>query len=100
MTTGNYEVISDVRTPECSLRLLRLGPGLTVNLHYHRETTQIYFVLSGTTWVNVEGRGRVLKPNESLRIPPHTRHAVSSQEPALVLSISIPPLKPGDEYSA
>ncbi len=38
---GNYEVLSDARTPECSIRLLRVSKGRAVNLHYHKDTVQI-----------------------------------------------------------
>ena len=44
---GAYEVVSDLETPECSLRLLKLARDKFVHLHHHHKTTQIYFVLEG-----------------------------------------------------
>ena len=95
---GNYEVLSNVETPECSLRLLRLGEAQSVQLHYHERTTQIYFVLEGAVQAMVGTSLRVLESHQSLRIPPRTPHRVSSEETALVLSISIPPLQADDQH--
>ena len=95
---GNYEVVSHVETPECSLRLLRMGRDQSVQLHYHERTTQTYFVLEGTVQAMVGTSLRVLEPHQSLRIPARTPHRISSEEPALVLSISIPPLDAEDQH--
>jgi mannose-6-phosphate isomerase-like protein (cupin superfamily) len=95
---GDYEVVSHVETPECSLRLLRLGRAQSVQLHYHERTTQIYFVLEGVVQAIVGTSSRALEPHQSLRIPPRTPHRISSEETALVLSISIPPLHAEDQH--
>jgi len=97
MDMGDYEVLRDVRTPECSLRLLRLSPGRRVNLHLHRKTTQIYFVVEGEATVTVAGENKKIGPMESLRIAMDTPHAIGTQSNAIVLSISIPPLRPEDQ---
>jgi len=44
---GDYQILADMRTPECSLRVLRLNQGMEVKLHLHRRTTQVYFVIEG-----------------------------------------------------
>lgn len=95
---GDYQVVSDVRTPECSLRLLRLTPGKRVSPHFHRRTTQIYFLLEGSAVVQVGPSLREIGPNQTCRVPPGTAHAISSQVVALVLSISIPPLEADDQH--
>jgi len=95
---GDYEVLSYIETPECSLRLLRLGKAQSVQLHYHERTTQIYFVIEGALQAMVGTSLKVLEPHQSLRIPPRTPHRISSEEAALVLSISIPPLHAEDQH--
>ena len=97
MDMGDYQVLADVRMPECSLRLLRLSLGRAVNLHVHRKTTQIYFVIEGDAVATVAGENKKLGPMESLRIPIDTPHAISTESTAVVLSISIPPLRPDDQ---
>jgi len=94
---GDYEILADMRMPECSLRILRLSRGKTVNLHVHHKTTQVYFVIEGDAVATVTGETRKLGPMESLRIPTDTPHALSTESTAVVLSISIPPLRPDDQ---
>lgn len=97
---GNYEVVSDTRTAETSLRLLRVRPGLEVQPHYHKRTTQVYVVLTGAVQIRLgEGTLQAL-PFETVRIPPLTVHGLAALEPALVLSITVPPLSPDDQHPA
>ena len=97
MDMGNYQVLADMRMPECSLRILRLSRGKTVNLHVHRKTTQVYFVIEGDAVATVAGEDKKLGPMESLRVPIDTPHAISTESTAIVLSISIPPLRLDDQ---
>ena len=95
---GNYEVLSDARTPECSIRLLRVSKGRAVNLHYHKDTVQIYICLQGSAKARVRGNTYPLQPNDTLRIPSGVPHAMETDDHALLLSISIPPLQTDDQY--
>ena len=97
MDIGDYQVLADVRMPECSLRLLQLSSDRAVHLHVHHKTTQIYFVIEGDAVATVSGENKKLGPMESLRIPIDTPHAISTESTAVVLSISIPPLRPDDQ---
>lgn len=97
MDMGDYQVLADMRMPECSLRILRLSRGKTVNLHVHRKTTQVYFVMEGDAVATVAGEDKKLGPMESLRVPIDTPHAISTESTAIVLSISIPPLRLDDQ---
>ena len=97
---GNYELVSDQETPECSLRLLKLTKDRFVYLHHHHRTAQIYFVLEGTVGATVDDKPVVLKHHQILRIPPDTLHGIRTDGEALVLSISIPPLDASDQHVA
>ncbi len=97
---GDYEVVSDQETPECSFRLLKLAKDRFVYLHHHHKTTQIYFVLEGAVKATVDDKSVVLKSHQILRIPPDTLHGIRTDAEALVLSISIPPLDPSDQHVA
>lgn len=94
---GDYEILADRRMPECSIRILRLSPGRTVNLHIHHRTTQVYFVIEGDATATVAGRNKKLSPMESLRVPTNTPHSIGTESSAIVLSISIPPVCPDDQ---
>ena len=66
---GHYEVLSDTRTPECSLRLLRLSHGHRVSPHCHKNTTQIYVILEGIAQVVIQDTRSSLRPYETVRVP-------------------------------
>lgn len=95
---GAYQVLSHVDLPECSLRLLRLGGEKKVNLHYHTKCTQVYFVLQGTAEVTVGSDTRKLKARESIRAPARVPHGVRSDDRAIILSVSVPPLDMEDQH--
>ncbi len=97
---GDYEVLSDHVTPECSLRLLKLTRDKFVHLHHHHKTAQIYFVLEGTAQVTMDRETVELKPRQVLRVPIDALHSIRTEGQALVLSISIPPLEPSDQHVA
>ncbi len=97
---GNYEVVSDTRTEETSLRLLRVRPGREVEPHYHRRTTQTYVVLTGAVRIRLGDGLLDARPFEKVTVPPLTVHALSAREPSLVLSISVPPVEAGDQTAA
>jgi len=97
---GDYEVVSHVATPECSLRVLRLTKGKSVRPHHHHKTTQIYFVLEGTAQATLDDKPIMLKRHQVLRVPPEVIHGIGTDDEAIVLSISIPPLDFSDQHVA
>lgn len=97
-TVGRYEVVAHLATPECSLRLIRVSGSSQVEPHYHEKTTQIYVVLEGTAEITIRRRRIRLEPYQTATVAPFTAHGVSSSDTALVLSVSVPPLDPGDQH--
>jgi len=97
---GSYQVVCNVETPECSLRLLRLTEKDTVRPHHHHQTTQTYFLIQGKAEVTTGNETTLLESYETLRVPIDTVHTIRSIGEALVLSISIPPLDPSDQHVA
>ena len=98
MHLGDYEVVSHLETPECSLRLLKLTENKFVYSHHHHKTVQTYFVLEGIAQATVDGEIVFLKPYQILRVPVDSIHSIRAEEAALVLSISIPPLEGTDQH--
>ncbi|MBI2916423.1 MAG: cupin domain-containing protein [Chloroflexi bacterium] len=99
VSVGNYEVVSHVETPECSLRVIRLGADRKVELHYHERSSQVYFVLAGEVEITINKDPRRLVPQQSARVAPFVPHGVrAADSSALVLSISVPPLSPEDQH--
>jgi mannose-6-phosphate isomerase-like protein (cupin superfamily) len=70
---------------------------MEVKLHLHRRTTQFYFVIEGKVKAIVGGVNKNLGPMERLRVTSNTPHAIGTNSNAVVLSISIPPLRKDDQ---
>ena len=98
---GDYEVLSYVEMPECSLRILSLKPAQFVASHYHKESVQVYTVLDRQVEARVGDRTYQLRPYETVRIEKGTIHSVRAiGDSALVLSLSIPFLSRDDQHTA
>lgn len=64
--------------------------------HYHKKTTEIYVVLEGEGYVELDGQRIPVKPFTAVYIPPMCRHrAIGNLE---ILNIPIPPFDPEDEW--
>lgn len=96
---GDYGVLSHVEMPECSIRIIWLREAEFVAPHYHDLSTQIYTVLDREVETRIgEGTFR-LRPYETVRIERGTVHSIRPLDgPALVLSLSIPPLSREDQH--
>ncbi|MFQ5471383.1 MAG: cupin domain-containing protein [Dehalococcoidia bacterium] len=98
---GEYEILSHVSLPECSIRIIRLGEQEHVAPHYHELCTQIYTVLERQIEANVGDRTFQLRPYETVRVEKRTVHSIRAvSEPALIMSLSIPPLERDDQHVA
>jgi len=97
---GDYEVLSHVEMPECSMRILSLKPAQFVASHFHKESTQVYTVLERLVEARVGDRTYQLRPYETVRIEKGAVHSVRAVgDSALVLSLSVPPLGRDDQHT-
>lgn len=96
---GNYEVLSHVEMPECSMRIIRMRAGQFVAPHYHQNSTQVYTVLEQGVEAHIGEQRLSLRPYETVRIEKGTIHSLrASDDWALVLSLSIPPMGRDDQH--
>lgn len=65
--------------------------------HFHRETTEIYEVLSGELKITKEGKEYTMKPGESFVIHPGEKHMASGHETWIKVT-SEPGWKPEDHH--
>ena len=47
--------------------------------HYHAQSRQFFFVLSGTLCMELEGERYSLKPHQGLEIPPQAKHQARNE---------------------
>ncbi|MGC8744811.1 MAG: cupin domain-containing protein [Verrucomicrobiia bacterium] len=64
--------------------------------HYHKKTTEIYVVLEGEGFIELDGQSVPVKPLSAVYIPPFCRHRAVGK--LKILNIPIPPFDPNDEW--
>lgn len=90
-----------VKTPVLSVIEERMPPGTSEVRHYHQKSSQVFYVLSGTLSIEVDGEVSEFKARQSLRIAAGKPHQVQnlSAEDVEFLVISHPPSH-GDRINA
>ena len=64
--------------------------------HYHKRMTEIYYVLEGEGWLEVDDEKVALKPSVAVMIQPGCRHrAVGNLK---IINVPIPAFDPEDEW--
>ena len=71
----------------------RMSPGAYETHHFHRESRQFFFVLSGTATFEIGGQREIVHTHEGVEIPPGVPHHMFNETDAdiEVLVISQPP---------
>jgi mannose-6-phosphate isomerase-like protein (cupin superfamily) len=66
--------------------------------HYHRETTEVYYILEGTGKIELNGDWHEVEPGTTIWIEPGTRHRVVSAAGLKTIVFALPALNPADEW--
>lgn len=61
-----------------SLAEARLLPGRSTEEHYHTQTEEIYYILSGSGQMVMDGKERHAKKHDGIAIPPGVRHKITN----------------------
>jgi mannose-6-phosphate isomerase-like protein (cupin superfamily) len=113
-TTGNgYHVrrLAEAPTVACSCgqstRPITAADGLACNLHvtfitdsvrhYHRECTEVYFILDGKGKMDLNGDIIEIEPGVIVYIEPYTWHRLWSEQGVRTVVFGVPALNPDDE---
>ena len=67
-------------------------------LHYHKECTEVYYILQGRGKMELNGDVIDIEPGMVVYIEPHTPHRLWSNEGVRTIVFGVPALKPEDEY--
>ena len=65
-------------------------------VHYHKRMTEIYLVLEGQGWVELDGHRYPVKPMTAIYIKPGCRHRASAD--LRILNIPVPAFEESDEW--
>jgi len=86
-TTKDSSEIREILAPRNSgirrqsLAEARLLPGRSTEEHYHIQTEEIYYILSGRGQIIVNGEKRDVEKHDGIAIPPGTRHKITNTGP-------------------
>ncbi|MFT3974587.1 MAG: cupin domain-containing protein [Amaricoccus sp.] len=64
------ELLNIAESPDASLALARVSPGVTTRLHAVTGTVERYVILSGTGIVEIAGTSAPVAPGDRVLIPP------------------------------
>ena len=112
--TGGYLVrrLADAPTVDClcgkSTRPLSAADGLPCSLHvtaitdsvrhYHRETTEVYYILEGRGKMELNGDVIDVEPGTVVYIEPLTRHRLWSDKGVRTIVFGVPAVRADDEF--
>ena len=65
-------------------------------LHYHKKLTELYLVLEGTGFIELDGQRIPIKPLTAVFIKPGCRHRATGK--MRIINVCIPAFDPEDEY--
>jgi mannose-6-phosphate isomerase-like protein (cupin superfamily) len=82
-------------TPACSLHVTFIKDSVR---HYHRETTEVYYILEGRGRMELDDDLVDIEPGLTILIEPNTRHRLISREGVRTIVFSVPAFKADDEH--
>jgi mannose-6-phosphate isomerase-like protein (cupin superfamily) len=80
--------------PTATLHIVEIAEDSQV--HYHKEHTEIYLVLEGDGFMELDGKLVPVKPLTSVLIKPGCRHRASGR--MRIVNVCIPPFDEKDEW--
>lgn len=113
-TTAGYVVRKQADAPSVpcpcgtSTRILTSADGAPCSLHvtsirdsvrhYHRELTEVYYILEGLGKIELNGDWHDVEPGTVVWIEPGTRHRVVSEGGLKTIVVALPAFNPEDEW--
>ncbi len=90
-------VLTGADLGDCSLHLVAISQASRA--HYHRRQSEVYVVMRGHGWIELDDDRRELREGTMVVIPPGTRHrAVPGEDGLTIVNLVRPPFDPEDEY--
>lgn len=87
-------IITRADVPTCNLHVTFIRDSVK---HYHRDCTEVYYILQGRGKMELNGDVVDVGPGTVVYIEPLTRHRLFSDEGVSTIVFGIPALNPEDE---
>lgn len=82
-------------TPVCNLHVTFITDSIK---HYHRETTEVYYILEGHGKMELNDDVIDVEPGMVVYIEPLTAHRLTSDAGVRTVVFGVPAFRPDDEY--
>ncbi len=84
---GNFTNLEE--TDKCKVKKIEIKPGARISLQLHNHRSEYWVVVSGIANVEIDGKLKVIKENESIYIPKKCKHRLSnlSKDPLVIIEI-------------
>lgn len=79
----------------CSFHITQINDSIT---HYHIKTTEVYYILEGLGFMELNGQRVEIYPNLVISIEPKTRHRLVSEKGVKTIVFGVPAFDPDDEF--
>jgi mannose-6-phosphate isomerase-like protein (cupin superfamily) len=66
--------------------------------HYHRATTEVYYVLEGTGRIELDGEWQRIEPGTMVWIPNGVRHRLVADDVVKTIVFGVPAFNADDEF--
>ena len=81
-----------------SLAEASVPAGVTTQRHYHRESEEFYFILSGAGKMEINGEARTVGEGDAIVIPPGAWHCIAAASELRFLCCCSPPYSHNDTF--
>lgn len=82
-------------TPVCNLHVTFIKDSIK---HYHKECTEVYYILSGHGTLELNDDVVEVRPGTVVYIEPYTTHRLRSDEGVKTIVFGVPAYRPDDEF--
>jgi mannose-6-phosphate isomerase-like protein (cupin superfamily) len=69
-----------IDTEALSIKQELMPPDTTEQLHYHENSSQVFFILRGRANFIIDGIESILKPEQGIEIKPGQKHYIANKE--------------------
>ena len=88
-------ILTAADSAPCSLHVTSIRDSVR---HYHRDTTEVYYILEGVGKIELNGDWHDIEPGTTIWIQPGTRHRVISEAGIKTIVFGLPAFNPADEW--
>ncbi len=92
---SSTRVLTSADGAPCSFHITTIHDSVR---HYHRTTTEVYYILEGTGLIELDDVWQSIEPGMMIWIPAGTRHRLKADSEVKTIVFGVPAFDPEDEF--